>query len=263
MSNCLYLIGNRKKWGDGAFVELYGKLKTFTQNKWWVGKLKKIDIGMKGIAKIAADKNSNDYYEKRNSKKLNAGIYCTFKVIKKPENGWIEIEIIDNFFKMGKIIDKNDLIELLGVNYFEAQRPRYLDCALYEKVKSFGIELNSNLIPDIIAEELSEEDVKNLPEGAKKEIIVNTYERNPEARKKCIEKYGYICCVCEFDFEKKYGEIGKGFIHVHHLKSLSEIKEEYIINPVEDLRPVCPNCHAMLHKRNPPYSIEEGKKFIL
>jgi 5-methylcytosine-specific restriction protein A len=54
-----------------------------------------------------------------------------------------------------------------------------------------------------------------------------------------------------------YGEIGKNFIHVHHVKPLSEIDEQYKINPIKDLRPVCPNCHAMLHKRKPAYSIEE------
>ncbi|MBP9616309.1 MAG: HNH endonuclease [Aliarcobacter sp.] len=54
--------------------------------------------------------------------------------------------------------------------------------------------------------------------------------------------------------------MGKSFIHVHHLKSLTEIKKEYKINPIEDLRPVCLNCHAMIHKKNSAYSIDELKK---
>lgn len=94
-------------------------------------------------------------------------------------------------------------------------------------------------------------------EGTTKTITVNIYERNPIARKKCIEYYGCRCIICGFEFEEKYGDIGKGFIHVHHLKELSEIKNEYEVNPVEDLRPVCPNCHAMLHKRKPAFTIEE------
>jgi len=65
--------------------------------------------------------------------------------------------------------------------------------------------------------------------------------------------------VCEFNFEAAYGEIGSGFIHVHHLTKLSDIRQGYEVNPVDDLRPVCPNCHAMLHKRNPPYTIDELK----
>lgn len=97
----------------------------------------------------------------------------------------------------------------------------------------------------------------DLFEGSKKQITVNAYERSSQARQKCIEHYGTKCTICSFDFEKTYGEIGHNFIHVHHIKPLSEIDEKYKINPIKDLRPVCPNCHAMLHKRKPAYSIEE------
>ena len=62
--------------------------------------------------------------------------------------------------------------------------------------------------------------------------------------------------------EKTYGEIGKNFIHIHHLVKISDIKEEYMIDPIEDLRPVCPNCHAMLHKKEPPFTIEELKGML-
>lgn len=99
-------------------------------------------------------------------------------------------------------------------------------------------------------------------EGAVRRISVNSYERNPEARRKCIEHYGAICQVCNFDFEKFYGEIGKGFIHVHHLKQISEIGKTYQVDPIQDLQPVCPNCHAIIHKRVPPYTIEEVKRFL-
>lgn len=49
-----------------------------------------------------------------------------------------------------------------------------------------------------------------------------------------------------FDF---YGEIGEGFIHVHHLTPIHQIGKEYKVNYKEDLAPVCPNCHAMLHRK--------------
>jgi 5-methylcytosine-specific restriction enzyme A len=98
---------------------------------------------------------------------------------------------------------------------------------------------------------------ETLFEGIKKTISVNSYERNPIARNKCIEHYGVQCVVCGFDFEKVYGNIGKGFIHVHHLTQLSDIGQGYEVDPVKDLRPVCPNCHAMLHKKNPPYTIDD------
>ena len=98
-----------------------------------------------------------------------------------------------------------------------------------------------------------------LHEGLKKTITVNSYERNSKARNECIKYWKPICTVCGFNFEKTYGEFGKGFIHVHHLKPISEIAKTYQINSVDDLRPICPNCHAMLHKKNPPLSIEELK----
>ncbi len=115
----------------------------------------------------------------------------------------------------------------------------------------------------ILAEELSNEDeIITLYEGAKQIITVNRYERNNQARKICIEYYGKNCYVCGFNFEKVYGKIGQDFIHVHHLIPLSEINQEYEIDPIKDLRPVCPNCHAMIHRKNPPYTIEEIKNIL-
>ncbi len=105
-------------------------------------------------------------------------------------------------------------------------------------------------------------DEPSFPEGSKKKVTVNAYERNPKARKECIAYYGTSCVVCGFNFAEVYGEIGEGFIHVHHLKPLSDIGAEYEVDPINDLRPVCPNCHAMIHKRNPPYTIEEMKRLL-
>ncbi len=93
-------------------------------------------------------------------------------------------------------------------------------------------------------------------------VLVNAYERNPAARRACKEHYGATCCICGFDFGEKYGPIMDGFIHVHHLHSLSESGGEYVVNPVADLRPVCPNCHAVLHSRRPAYSVEEVRAFL-
>ena len=92
------------------------------------------------------------------------------------------------------------------------------------------------------------EDNKDYFEGALKRVYVNKYERDHDARMKCIEAHGCKCSVCGMDFEKMYGELGKGFIHVHHIVPISTIGEEYRIDPVKDMVPVCPNCHAMLHR---------------
>jgi 5-methylcytosine-specific restriction protein A len=99
-------------------------------------------------------------------------------------------------------------------------------------------------------------------EGRVRQILVNVYERNPAARAACIAHYGPTCRVCTFDFGDTYGALGKGFIHVHHLKELSSIAAEYEVDPIHDLRPVCPNCHAMLHTGSQPPSLDELKHII-
>ena len=104
-----------------------------------------------------------------------------------------------------------------------------------------------------IPEEVPEPD--GYPEGASSRISVNVYERNRDARTKCIEHFGYTCQVCEFDFGATYGQLGKDYIHVHHLVPLSEIKASYQVNPITDLIPVCPNCHAMIHRTRPALSV--------
>ncbi|HEY8749911.1 MAG TPA: HNH endonuclease [Tepidisphaeraceae bacterium] len=101
-----------------------------------------------------------------------------------------------------------------------------------------------------------------LLEGARYLVTVNAYERDPHARQLCISTHGTACVICGFSFGTIYGPVGQGFIHVHHLRPLSEIGGEYEVNPVEDLRPVCPNCHAVLHRRVPAFSIEEVRAFL-
>jgi len=124
----------------------------------------------------------------------------------------------------------------------------------------FGFSFKSDRLQSLF--EKQGDDGKNYAEGGRREVFVKRYERNLYARKKCISYYGTICGVCGFDFYKVYGEIGRDFIHVHHLNLISKKKEEYQIDPVNDLRPVCPNCHAMLHKKVPPFSIKEIVEWI-
>lgn len=104
-------------------------------------------------------------------------------------------------------------------------------------------------------EELAGEE--EYPEGATKTITVNYYERNLAARAACIAHYGVQCTACGFNFENVYGEIGKAFIHVHHVIPLSQTKFAYKVHPIDDLRPVCANCHAIIHRSTPALSIEQ------
>ena len=101
----------------------------------------------------------------------------------------------------------------------------------------------------VLDEEQNNQYSNEYYEGNAQQVLVNRYERNPQARKECIEKFGCKCQICEMDFEKVYGEVGKGFIHVHHITPISDKKGEmHLVNPEINLIPVCPNCHAMLHK---------------
>jgi len=125
----------------------------------------------------------------------------------------------------------------------------------------------ASIIFGIVIPLLPTEDIKlfedspasGVPEGSKKRVEVNRYERSKINRAACITANGYICQACGFDFQKKYGDIGSGYIHVHHVIPVSELGENYKIDPINDLVPLCPNCHSMVHRRTPPLSVHELK----
>ena len=104
-------------------------------------------------------------------------------------------------------------------------------------------------------------DGHRFPEGGLSRVEVSRYERDPRARRKCLDRWGYRCAVCDFSFEDRYGMLGRAFIHVHRLRELSQVPAGYEVDPVNDLRPVCPNCHAMIHRApGPALAIEELRR---
>jgi 5-methylcytosine-specific restriction protein A len=60
----------------------------------------------------------------------------------------------------------------------------------------------------------------------------------------------------------KYGKVAEGFIEIHHLTPVSQLGPGYVIDPMNDLAPLCPNCHSIAHRRMPPFSIEEIRGFL-
>jgi len=88
------------------------------------------------------------------------------------------------------------------------------------------------------------------------------YERSSILREACIQHHKAICAVCRIDFGKSYGSVASGFIHVHHLNPLSETGKEHTVCPIKDLIPLCPNCHAVSHMRDPPFTPAEIKNMI-
>lgn len=116
------------------------------------------------------------------------------------------------------------------------------------------------MIPRSIPEEVPFGSVYR--EGSVQQILVNRYERDPKARAACVAHYGPACVVCGFNFADAYGPLAAGITHVHHLKPLAEVGDRYEVDPVADLRPVCPNCHAVIHQGGGCRSIDEVKRLL-
>ncbi len=87
-------------------------------------------------------------------------------------------------------------------------------------------------------------------------------QRNHEARKKCIEHFGCKCAACGLVMSNTYGEIGEGFIEVHHLNPIHLFDDAHTVNYLTDLIPMCPNCHAMIHKLEDPGDIDVLRHLI-
>ena len=102
-----------------------------------------------------------------------------------------------------------------------------------------------------------------LREGKRKRRLNDAIERNATARRICLEHYGPTCVVCGMNFEEEYGSDFAGIIDVHHLAPLSQKEGDHLVDPIEDIVPVCPNCHRMLHrKRDGVYSPDELRAII-
>lgn len=158
------------------------------------------------------------------------------------QNTLLESEIVLKSWKLSRSDgDVNKLLESF-------------DCLIEKEIPHFEQGLQ-----EIINEEKPETPV--LCEGALTSNILNKYERNQQARAACIAAHGTACSVCGLDFGKVYGPEFAGKIEVHHIVPLCEIGEEYVVDPINDLVPVCPNCHTALHsKPNGVYTIDELKK---
>ena len=128
-------------------------------------------------------------------------------------------------------------------------------------LRRLGFEVIGSRIDDSTVK-IPEEVPDDLWEGGRKQVSVNAYERNVQARTKCIEAHGSMCAICGFDFGAAYGDDFSGFIHVHHRVPLAQIGMRYKIDPVADLIPVCPNCHAILHHGGVHRTLDEVREFI-
>lgn len=233
------ISANSKIYNHAAVFDKYGYIDWTQKVKYSVGdevyiyctkpykrimyKTKVIAVGMT-CDKITDDKEF--WHDLEKYKKERFGIFVRLKFIERSDNINLTLEkLCANGLKaapQGPVKMKKELADYVNI-YFSDTLDSY---------------------------SLGEEEIpQNCYEGAKYSILVNKYERSSIARMKCIEKYGCKCSVCGFDFEKEYGELGKGFIHIHHIVPIARIGKEYKIDYEKDLVPVCPNCHAMLHRK--------------
>jgi 5-methylcytosine-specific restriction protein A len=169
------------------------------------------------------------------------------------------------------LVDWNHLTENPIITRAELNEERF--SAINWNTQSSGIEIREP-VATALEEEWAlrtgramatypDEEARNTTwEGAVYRVVVNAYERDPAARRKCLEHYGHQCSVCDLDIADKYHLGDLPIIHVHHLVPLSTIKRSYKVDAIKDLRPVCPNCHTVIHSRSPCYTIAEMKKML-
>lgn len=104
---------------------------------------------------------------------------------------------------------------------------------------------------------------RSITEGRGTDQTSIRYERSKKARERCLKRWGYKCYICGLDFETVYGEIGKGFIEVHHKVPIAQRKGEYELVPERDMVPLCSNCHSMVHyKTIIPRDVDVLKELI-
>jgi len=147
---------------------------------------------------------------------------------------------------------------------------RQIDQNMYEKIlllagnipgdEETSVEQDNVHISDV---DNSDHLLESFVEGDKTKKYVTKYERDPRLRKLAVLIHGTDCKGCGFNFESVYGVRGKGFIHVHHLKPISEYDGARKVNPESDLTVLCPNCHCMIHRyKVSTLSLDELKTLI-
>jgi 5-methylcytosine-specific restriction protein A len=115
----------------------------------------------------------------------------------------------------------------------------------------------TSILPLESQAEPSDGEMEGYPEGAVTTVQTNRFERDRRNRAATIAIHGTSCLACGLDMGRLYGDIAEGFIEVHHVTPVSQIGEGYVIDPANDLVPLCPNCHAVAHRRSPPFSVDE------
>lgn len=263
--NTYLLVWNPKRWKWGAIDD---EVKQVDKNgvcslRWSCGNTKGIQPGDRlflikvgtepkgiigsGFAKtpVYSDRNWNGKKGRTNY------IEVDFEILLNPDKDPI---LTLDILKKGKLSNQTWTPQMSGIS-IKPDIVDKLESIWFEFISTKKIRYNPFLLTKNNLE-------KTYSEGTPNQILMTKYERNPYARKVCIDHYGLSCTVCGFNFEKIYGIIGKDFIHVHHLTPLARLGKKLSIDPIKDLRPICANCHSMIHRTKETMSLEDLKQVL-
>jgi predicted HNH restriction endonuclease len=132
--------------------------------------------------------------------------------------------------------------------------------------RTYLIMRSASLVLQVLLKEsgLNEQGVAVLPmigrtyrEGAMLEVSMTRRERCGEARDACLSHYGFVCQACDGNLKASYVGLSKELIHVHHESPLGDSVGERDVDPIRDLKPVCPNCHVVIHSQTPHFEVNE------
>lgn len=118
------------------------------------------------------------------------------------------------------------------------------------------------ILPTEEIRENVQSDVIGYPEGALTTVQANRYERDRRNRAAAIAIHGTACKGCDLEMGARYGSVATGFIEIHHVTPVSQLGAGYVIDPEYDLLPLCPNCHAVVHRRTPPFTVLELRELL-
>lgn len=224
-----------------------------------------------GFALVLRERVHTIFAEVRADRFLDRGIQELIRSTSETEH--LDRQVKAPLSKLGYILEtvepsKDSLIKI-GISVPEThnlqirqQLKNFLLIALCELLISSGtlltnLEDSRMMLPGeaLVSDEL-------LPEGSSTRVLVNRYERDPRNRALALLHHGSTCLACGIDLGVRYGQIGAGKVHVHHVTPISQLGEEYLCDPATDLIPLCPNCHYICHQRTPPLELGELQAII-
>lgn len=194
---------------------------------------------------------------------INSHIFCFSDV----GSVNLPIQILYEYLKTAKTTPKNGDVKKyhIRIEYSEINQKCCLyTSGMYNKDISEYLKLFKQGISETVENDLNSLITeKDFEEGKKNNRIISYFERNPILREAAIRIHSTKCKVCGFDFNEFYGEIGKDFIEVHHIKPVSNYTSQHTINPASDLVVLCSNCHRMIHRnKDKVLSVDELKEIL-